>query len=133
MYYDLVSNYLSGLTLINTTFILLCVFIVYVVVVTQRRKDFDFAEMLKSNGKPSSVRLAVLVSLATSTWVLMQVTLASKSGSSDALIEVYVIYLSVWSGSKVLEKGIDAWSAKRNPRTRNKPDDFQDTVPVEYR
>ena len=133
MYYDLVSNYLSGLTLINTTFILLCVFIVYVVVVTQKRKDFDFAEMLKSNGKPSSVRLAVLVSLATSTWVLMQVTLASKSGSSDALIEVYVIYLSVWSGSKVLEKGIDAWSAKRNPRTRNKTDDFQDTVPMEYR
>lgn len=133
MYYDLVSNYLSGLTLINTTFILLCVFIVYVVVVTQRRKDFDFAEMLKSNSKPSSVRLAVLVSLATSTWVLMQVTLASKSGSSDALIEVYVIYLSVWSGSKVLEKGIDAWSAKRNPITQNKTDDFQDTVPMEYR
>ena len=133
MYYDLVSNYLSGLTLINTTFILLCVFIVYVVVVTQRRKDFDFAEMLKSNGKPSSVRLAVLVSLATSTWVLMQVTLASKSGSSDALIEVYVIYLSVWSGSKVLEKGIDAWSAKRNPLPQNKMDDFQDTVPMEYR
>lgn len=133
MYYDLVYNYLSGLTLINTTFILLCVFIVYVVVVTQRRKDFDFAEMLKSNGKPSSVRLAVLVSLATSTWVLMQVTLASKSGSSDALIEVYVIYLSVWSGSKVLEKGIDAWSAKRSPSTQNKTDDFQDTVPMEYR
>ncbi len=133
MYYDLVSTYLSGLTLINTTFILLCAFIVYVVVVTQRRKDFDFAEMLKSNGKPSSVRLAVLVSLATSTWVLMQVTLASKSGSSDALIEVYVIYLSVWSGSKVLEKGIDAWSAKRNPSTQNKTDDFQDTVPMEYR
>jgi hypothetical protein len=80
VYYDLVSTYLSGLTLINTTFILLCAFIVYVVVVTQRRKDFDFAEMLKSNGKPSSVRLAVLVSLATSTWVLMQVTLASSSG-----------------------------------------------------
>ena len=133
MYYDLVSNYLSGLTLINTTFILLCVFIVYVVVVTQRRKDFDFAEMLKSNGKPNSVRLAVLVSLATSTWVLMQVTLASKSGASDALIEVYVIYLSVWSGSKVLEKGIDAWSAKRNPGTQNRTDDFQDTVPMEYR
>lgn len=133
MYYDLVYNYLSGLTLINTTFILLCVFIVYVVVVTQRRKDFDFAEMLKSNGKPSSVRLAVLVSLATSTWVLMQVTLASKSGSSGALIEVYVIYLSVWSGSKVLEKGIDAWSAKRSPSTQNKTDDFQDTVPMEYR
>jgi hypothetical protein len=133
VYYDLVYNYLSGLTLINTTFILLCVFIVYVVVVTQRRKDFDFAEMLKSNGKPSSVRLAVLVSLATSTWVLMQVTLASKSGSSDALIEVYVIYLSVWSGSKVLEKGIDAWSAKRSPSTQNKTDDFQDTVPMEYR
>lgn len=133
MYYDLVSTYLSGLTLINTTFILLCAFIVYVVVVTQRRKDFDFAEMLKSNGKPSSVRLAVLVSLATSTWVLMQVTLASKSGSSDALIEVYVIYLSVWSGSKVLEKGIDAWSAKRNPTTQNKTEDFQDTVPMEYR
>ena len=133
MYYDLVSNYLSGLTLINTTFILLCVFIVYVVVVTQRRKDFDFAEMLKSNGKPSSVRLAVLVSLATSTWVLMQVTLASKSGSSDALIEVYVIYLSVWSGSKVLEKGIDAWSAKRNSSAQNRTDDFQDTVPMEYR
>lgn len=133
MYYDLVSTYLSGLTLINTTFILLCAFIVYVVVVTQRRKDFDFAEMLKSNGKPSSVRLAVLVSLATSTWVLMQVTLASKSGSSDALIEVYVIYLSVWSGSKVLEKGIDAWSAKRNPTTQNKTEDFQDTVPMECR
>ena len=133
MYYDLVSTYLSGLTLINTTFILLCVFIVYVVVVTQRRKDFDFAEMLKSNGKPSSVRLAVLVSLATSTWVLMQVTLASKSGSSDALIEVYIIYLSVWSGSKVLEKGIDAWSAKRNSRTQTRADDFQDTVPMEYR
>jgi hypothetical protein len=102
VYYDLVSTYLSGLTLINTTFILLCAFIVYVVVVTQRRKDFDFAEMLKSNGKPSSVRLAVLVSLATSTWVLMQVTLASSSGASDVLIEVYVIYLSVWSGSKYL-------------------------------
>lgn len=133
MYYDLVSTYLSGLTLINTTFILLCAFIVYVVVVTQRRKDFDFAEMLKSNGKPSSVRLAVLVSLATSTWVLMQVTLASSSGASDVLIEVYVIYLSVWSGSKVLEKGIDAWSAKRNSTKKVPEDDFQDTVPMEYK
>ena len=133
MYYDLVSTYLSGLTLINTTFILLCAFIVYVVVVTQRRKDFDFAEMLKSNGKPSSVRLAVLVSLATSTWVLMQVTLASSPGASDVLIEVYVIYLSVWSGSKVLEKGIDAWSAKRNSTKKVPEDDFPDTVPMEYK
>jgi cbb3-type cytochrome oxidase subunit 3 len=94
---------------------LLLVLGIYVVYRAQQRPDFDFAQMLISDGKPSSTRLAVFVSLALSTWVIMYtcITTTSKTGSiSSEFVNLFSIYVVTWSGSKVLESLISAWAAK---------------------
>lgn len=75
----------------------------------QKRPDFDFGNMLKDeNGKESSTRLAVLVAMCFSSWSLMYDTIHNKEVDRYALL----IYLVVWSGTKVAEKLSDAIIAK---------------------
>ena len=71
---------------------------------------FKFEEMLRGdNGKPSAFRLAIFVSLAVSTWVMMFIVL--KTNTIDTWI--FAIYLAIWSGAKVAESAIDAYAASK--------------------
>ncbi len=77
---------------------------------SNKANNFDFSEMLRGDtGKPSAFRLAIFISLAVSTWVIMYIVL--KGGTIDPWI--YTIYLAVWSGAKVAESAIDAYAASK--------------------
>lgn len=73
--------------------------------------DFDFEDMMRDDtGKPSSFRLAVFISLAVSTWVIMYIVL--KTNSIDSWI--FVAYLGIWSGAKVAESAIQAYGGYKS-------------------
>ena len=58
--------------------------------------DFNFEDMLRDDfGKPSAFRLAIFISLAVSTWVIMYIVL--KTNSVDSWF--FVSYLAIWSGA----------------------------------
>lgn len=60
------------------------------------------------DGKPSAFRLAIFVCLAVSTWVIMYIVL--KTNTIDTWI--YVTYIAIWSGAKVAETALIAYSGK---------------------
>lgn len=73
--------------------------------------DFNFEDMLRDDaGKPSSFRLAVFISLAVSTWVMMYIVL--KTNAIDSWI--FVAYLSIWSGAKVAETALQAYGNSKS-------------------
>lgn len=119
-------------------FVFLLGLVVYILFQVQRREDFDFAEMLKTDGKPSASRLGMLISLAISSWIVINTAmtdLASNSNSSR-LSDLLGLYLGVFAGAKVLEKGIDAWG-KSKPISRSDfrettQPDFADTIPMDH-
>lgn len=103
-----------------STFILFIVatFLFYIAWHTQSRKDFDFADMLRNGAsrKPSGTRLASLVCLIFTSWGLVYAFLTVLGKATldkdyfSFLTSLFGIYMGIWSGSKVVEKAIDAWS-----------------------
>lgn len=138
MYSDAMLSLISRLSTVHVAFMLLSGLLVYVLIQVQKREDFDFAEMLKTNGKPSAARLGMIVSLFISSFVVVQVAVAELSNNSPSsrLTDVLGLYLGVFAGAKVLEKGIDAWrggqrSNTRTDRQRTRQPDFEDTTPLD--
>lgn len=73
----------------------------------QKRADFDWAGMLRDDGgKESALRLAILVAIAVSSWVLMR---ASLSQSTD-LVQILWAYLIAWSGAPVIRELAAKWT-----------------------
>lgn len=72
----------------------------------QKRKDFDWADMLKDDdGKVSSTRMFSFICLAVTSWIVAYLTI------SDKLTEQYYwYYLVIWSGTAVALKMIDKWN-----------------------
>lgn len=98
------------------TFVLFVALVIgiWVAHLMQKRSDFDFADMLRDDItlKPSGYRLATFVCLAFTSWLLVYTTIDAKYSESFVL-SMAQTYLLVWSGVKVVEKLIDAWSGKR--------------------
>lgn len=90
---------------------------------SQQRSDFDFAEMLRDpvTHKASSNRLAMFVSLALSSWFLVYATLnATLSPFREILFNVFLSFVGIWSGAKIIEKAIDVYAAVKGvPLTPN--------------
>ncbi len=105
--------------LLNTANLLLTVLLlsfVWIGVQASKKVGFDWSEMLKgTDGKPSSLRLGILVSIAVSSWVLVY-SFLNKTNSSSDLVWLFGIYLAVWSGAKVAEKMVDGWVSVRSGR-----------------
>lgn len=81
----------------------------YVMYKTQKNpsNNFDFADMLRDEkGKPSALRLAIFVCLGISSWVVMYLVTTTKA------IDTWIVlgYMVIWSGAKVAEKLVDAYS-----------------------
>ena len=139
MYSDAIISLFSKLNTSSVSFMLLLLLVIYVLFQVQKRPDFDFAEMLKTNGKPSAARLGMLVSLAVSSWIIIDVASVdlSTANSSSRLFDLLGLYLGVFAGAKVLEKGISTWGRSQNTfsgerryfRETTQPD-FADTVPM---
>lgn len=72
--------------------------------------DFDFSDMLRDEfNKPSAFRLAIFVCLGVSTWAIMYM-LVNNKGKIDAWI--FIAYMAIWSGAKVADKLVDAYSGR---------------------
>jgi len=81
--------------------------------------NFQFEDMLRDDaGKPSAFRLAIFVSLAVSTWVIMYIVL--KTNTLDTWM--FVAYLAIWSGAKVAETALNAYSGRSLPRNNDTED-----------
>jgi uncharacterized membrane-anchored protein len=69
--------------------------------------NFEFEDMLRDDsGKPSAFRMAIFVSLAVSTWVVMYIVL--KNNTIDTWM--FLSYLGIWSGAKIAETAINAYT-----------------------
>jgi hypothetical protein len=80
------------------------------------------------SGKPSAFRLAIFVSLAVSTWIIMYIVL--NTNALDTWM--FVTYLGIWSGAKVAETALVAYSGRgsvsENSRD-NKYNEYSDRPP----
>lgn len=75
-----------------------------------KSNQFNFEDMLRDDsGKPSAFRLAIFVSLAVSTWVIMHIVLATNNLDTW----MFMAYLGIWSGAKVAETAITAYAASK--------------------
>lgn len=106
------KSIISGLSvqLILPALLLLALLLVMMFVLwrAQKREDFDLANMLRqgsADGKESGAQLAILISVAMSSWVLMSETLNARL--TDGL---WYGYLITWSGSPALLLVAQRWN-----------------------
>jgi hypothetical protein len=80
----------------------------HVMLSAQRREGFDFGNMLRDEaGKESAVRIGVLVSLAISSWTVMNHALLA---GKDINPQIFGLYVFAWSGALVFVKAADKWN-----------------------
>jgi len=80
----------------------------YVLWKAQQRKGFDFGNMLRDeNAKESAVRIGILVSLAVSSWTMMNHALLA---GKDINPHIFGLYVFAWSGALVFVKAADKWN-----------------------
>lgn len=108
---------LSGISISPAELILLLLVGLSVVVAfrSQAQADFDWAEIIRDDtGKLSAYRLAVIISLVVSSWVLIYLTMHAVHDNEDidSLFNWFALYLGVWSGSKIIDRLFDLLLAK---------------------
>jgi hypothetical protein len=97
----------------------------YVIIQAQKRKDFDFADMLrdKVTGRASEISFGILVCIAVSSWIVVYLTINKQMNQY-----YFLAFLVTWSGSAVLAKWINM-KAGLSPLMDDKGDS-DDTVSV---
>lgn len=114
------SNMLDGFDAAAAVLLAMIVMGGYVMYKAQQQSDFDWADMLRDdNHKPSAFRLAIFVSLAVASWILIYVTLklvaqvtVSWAATLDILFKWYALYILVYSGAKIAERLVELAYAK---------------------
>lgn len=108
---DFCGSVLSKIDIATAVMVLIFLMGAFVLYRVQKDKnnDFNFEDMLRDEqNKPSAFRLAIFVSLAVSTWVIMYITL--KTNTLDTWM--FLSYLAIWSGAKIAETALNAYSGK---------------------
>lgn len=108
---DFCGSVLSKIDVATAVMVLIFLMGAFVLYRVQQDKnnDFNFEDMLRDEqNKPSAFRLAIFVSLAVSTWVIMYITL--KTNALDTWM--FLSYLAIWSGAKIAETALNAYSGK---------------------
>lgn len=111
-------THFAGLTIDIPAIVLILLLLAgaFVMHAAQKQPGFNFSEMLTDDsGKPSAMRLAVFVCLAASTWVLIKVTMTSTD--TKDVFNLFMAYIAVWSGAKIVEKLLDVLLAKFGGKT----------------
>ena len=134
MYSEAVFTLLARMNTISIAFIFLVGMVVYILFQVQKRDDFDFAEMLKTDGKPSASRLGMLVSLAVASWIMINTAVSdlSNNSTSSRLFDLFGVYLGVFAGAKVVEKGMDTWSKSQQQQFNPTKEDFKQTTQPDF-
>ena len=67
--------------------------------------DFNILDMLRDeSGKPSAMRFGLFVAIATSTWVMMSMTISGKLDYA-----MFIGYIAIFVGGTVGNRAIEAW------------------------
>ena len=91
--------------------------------------NFDFSEMLRDDsGKPSAFRMGIFVSMALSSWGLMYVLIHNQGHVDTIIAYMFIAYMAIWSGAKIVEKAIDTWAARGQPMTLQRTTQTTDTA-----
>lgn len=107
-------NYLYSIHL-SSVVLLLMLFVNFWILYRSRLpgSSFILAQMLEGpDAAKSATRWGVLISIAFSSWLLVYMATDAKV-SDNTKLWVFGIYIAIWSGAKVVEKAIDAWTAVR--------------------
>jgi hypothetical protein len=81
----------------------------------QSRDDFDWGNLFKDqDGKESAARLGMVVTLALSAWFLIYAAMNTPKTAftGDFLFNVFCVFMAVWSGAKIVDKGLDLLISK---------------------
>lgn len=98
----------------NAVLVFLILLSAWILRTAQRDPQFEIGIMLTDdNGKPSSSRFAVLISLGVTSYLIAYV-FVHKNVSDSTLLDMFYAYIITWASSKSVEKLIDAWAGKRN-------------------
>ena len=101
----------------SVVLIMMLIWTALIVHQAQKRTDFDWGEALRDDkGKLSALRLGVFVSLVISSWSMVVAMLAVRAAADlDHVLNIFLAYIGVWSGAKVVEKGIDLFASRIKP------------------
>lgn len=118
LYITKLAEWVAGIADVpNGILIFLIVLSAWILLTAQKDPRFEIGQMLTDeNGKPSSSRFAVLISLGITSYLLAYVFI-TRSVSETILLNMFYAYIVTWAASKSVEKIIDAWAGKRNAST----------------
>lgn len=109
----IVSSILSYLSAPGLALVVMFVGAGIVLFEAQKRSDFDIGNFLKNDsGKESMAALGGLAAIVLSGWVLVYTATKVKDFDVQTFLWIYAIHLAVWSGTKVAEKLVDAFSTR---------------------
>jgi len=98
---------LSDINFPATVLSVLLLLVLLVLYHTQKKKHIDLAgAILDNDGKVSAYRIAVLMSMVISSWVLVLLS-TQLERDIEKLYAFYLTYLVVWSGAKTIDKALD--------------------------
>jgi hypothetical protein len=102
----LVASVTIGVIVPGIMFLTMVGVFVWVLVMAQRRDDFDASQFLRDDaGQLSSLRLFAFIACAVHTWVIAVETMGSR-----ITVDQMAVYSVTWSGSLVLARFADKWN-----------------------
>ena len=102
----LLASLTIGVIIPGLMFLLMVGVFVWVLVLAQRRDDFDASDFLRDDaGRLSSLRLFAFIAVAVHTWVIAVETMGSRIS-----VDQMTVYSVTWSSSLVLARFADKWN-----------------------
>lgn len=102
----LMASVTIGVIVPGLMFLLMVGMFVWVLVLAQRRPDFDASHFLRDDeGRLSSLRLFAFIACSVHTWVIAVETMASR-----ITVDQMTVFSVTWSSSLVLARFADKWN-----------------------
>jgi hypothetical protein len=102
----LLASLTIGVIIPGLMFLLMVGVFIWVLVLAQRRPDFDASHFLRDDeGRLSSLRLFAFIACAVHTWVIAVETMGSR-----ITVDQMAVYSVTWSSSLVLARFADKWN-----------------------
>lgn len=115
MVFDFILGFTQALDVSSLMLGFIVLFGTWAAVVAQRKGIVNWADGVRDpDGKVSFMRVAVLVSLITSTWILCNLTIdaVKNRDALDSLLWWYLLYLVIWSGAPTAAKLLEILGTK---------------------
>lgn len=101
----------------------------------QKSPEFDIVQLMTDeNGKASASRFAILISVATTSYLMFYVTQQGRNGqpfSEQFVLTIFITYILTWSASKTIETIVTLWINRGKAAPAQLPEIPQGKVTVE--